>query len=231
MLIPLSAGRRAYPGLPWGTLLLIALNVLVFAGEAWLRFGVGGPALEALVSTWGFTPGLASTGSGAGALTALTSMFLHGGPSHIFFNLIFLWAFAPRVEEVTGTARFLLFYTVAGLLGALLTLILDPASLSPHIGASGAVAGVMGAFLLLYPGQRVRTLVFVGLPFWPRLPAWLLLGAWVLQEAVLGQAVLDAGVNFTGVGVWAHLGGFAGGLALITFCVRPDVLFNRRRAV
>jgi membrane associated rhomboid family serine protease len=145
--------------------------------------------------------------------------------------MLFLWVFGPLVEELTGSARFLVFYHLSGLVGAALTLLLDRASPIPHIGASGAVAGVMGAFLLLYPGQRVRTLVFVGIPFWPRLPAWLLLGIWVISQATLGQAVLSAGINYSGIGVWAHLGGFAGGLALVMLFIRPDVLFNRRAAV
>jgi membrane associated rhomboid family serine protease len=231
MFLPLSAGQRTFPGRAWAAITIVLVNLLAFAWEVWLRFGLDGSALPRMIEVWGFTPWLVSQGMGERALTALSSMYLHGGPSHIFFNMLFLWVFAPPIEELTGSARFFLFYTLAGLLGAALTLLLDGNSLSPHIGASGAVAGVMGAFLLLYPGRRVRTLVFIGIPFWPRLPAWLLLGAWVVQEAIAGQAVLDAGVNFTGVGVWAHLGGFAGGLALVTLFLRPDVMFNRRGLV
>ena len=226
MFIPLSAGKRSYPGQSWATILIILINLLVFAWEVWLAFGAGGRAWIDFVWRWGFTPGFITQGVGPRALTAVTSMYMHAGPSHIFFNMLFLWAFAPLLEEQTGSWRFFVFYTLCGLLGSVLPLLLDGASLRPGIGASGAVAGVMGGFLLLYPGQRVRTLVFVGLPFWPRLPAWLLLGLWVL-----GQAVLDAGYNFSSIGVWAHLGGFAGGLLLVTAFLRPDVIFNRRGAI
>ncbi|MBL8056738.1 MAG: rhomboid family intramembrane serine protease [Anaerolineales bacterium] len=231
MFIPLSAGKRSYPGQPWATIGIILLNLLAFAWEVWLAFGVGDGAFMAWVRAWGFTPGLLTRGVGGRALTALSSMYLHSGPSHIFFNMLYLWAFAPLLEELTGSVRFFVFYTLCGLLGAALTLLLDGNSLIPGIGASGAVAGVMGAFLLLYPGQRVRTLVFIGLPFWPRLPAWILLGLWIVQQAILGQAVLEAGFNFSGIGVWAHLGGFGGGLVLATVFLRPDVMFNRRAAV
>lgn len=230
MFIPLSGGPRHYAGWPWATLLIVALNVAVFGGEVWILSTAGGRVLSQVIYEWGFTPALVRDQVGWRGLTALTSMYLHGSLGHIFFNLVFLWAFAPLVEEQTGSVRFLMFYTLAGLCGAVLTFFLDPTPV-PNIGASGAVAGVMGAFLLLYPGRRVRTLVFVGFPFWPRLPAWLLLGAWVLQAAVAGQAVLDAGFNNTGIGVWAHLGGFAGGLLVILLFLRPDVLFNRRGVV
>ncbi len=231
MFLPLSAGRRAYPGLPWATLAILLVNGAAFAWEAWLLLGGGGSALPTFIQVWGFTPQAVLAQQGGRALTAFTSMYLHGSPGHIFFNLLFLWVFAPLVEELTGAWRFLAFYHLTGLLGAALTLLLDGSSASPHIGASGAVAGVLGAFLLLYPGQRVRTLIFIGLPLWPRLPAWLLLGAWLVDQAALGQMVLNVGGNYTGIGVWAHLGGFAGGLALVTLFLRPDVLFNRRGAV
>lgn len=231
MFIPLSAGKRTYPGLPWATLLIFSVNISVFFWELWLNFNFGEDALWQAIRTWGFTPGLIDAGVGPRAFTALSSMFMHGSLSHIFFNLLFFAVFAPPVEELTGSWRFLTFYLCAGMCGNALTLLLDRASLIPGIGASGAIAGVMGAFLLVYPGRRVRTLLFVGVPLWPRVPAWVLLGLWILDQAVAAQAVIDIGFNFTGIGIWAHLGGFAGGLLLVTLFLRPDVLFNRRGAV
>ncbi|MCI0556934.1 MAG: rhomboid family intramembrane serine protease, partial [Nitrososphaera sp.] len=115
----------------------------------------------------------------------------------------------------------------AGLMGSALTLLLDAQSLIPGIGASGAIAGVMGAFLLLYPSRRVRTLVFLLLVFVINIPAWILLGWWILQQAVLGQFVLNYGENLTGIGVWAHIGGFIGGIVLVWLFLRQEVMFNR----
>lgn len=228
MFIPLSAGRRTYPGFPWATLLIVALNAAVYAWEMWLRYSAGRGALVELIEAWGFTPAQVAAGAGERALTALVSMYLHGNLGHVFFNLLFLWVFGPPLEELMGSVRFAGFYTLCGLLGHALTLLLDGASRYPHIGASGAVAGVLGAFLLLLPGRRIYTLILVFIPM--RLPAWLLLGGWLVNQAFLGQAVLDAGVNFSRIAVWSHLGGFVAGLALAALFLRPDVLFNRRAA-
>jgi membrane associated rhomboid family serine protease len=228
MFIPLSAGKRMYGTLPWATMVIVALNLLAFIWEAWL-WGTQGRAGLAFGAfwPWGFVPGWVLQQEGKRALTAFTSMYLHADPGHIFFNMLFLWVFGPLVEDLMGAARFFVFYHLAGLVGAALTLLLD-ASTIPNIGASGAVAGVMGAFLLLYPGQRVRTLLLIPIPLWPRLPAWIVLGGWILNQAALGQAVLELGYNDTGIGVWAHLGGFVGGLALASLMLKPHVVFNRQ---
>jgi membrane associated rhomboid family serine protease len=231
MFFPLSAGKRAYGTYPWATLAIITLNTFVFAWEAWLWATQGrlGLALGAFWS-WGFVPGAVLAQEGPRALTAFTAMYLHGDPGHIFFNMLYFWVFGPLVEDLMGSARFAVFYHLAGLCGAALTLMLDPV-LIPNIGASGAVAGVMGAFLLLYPGQRVRTLLLIPIPLWPRLPAWLVLGGWIVNQAAMGQAVLELGYNDTGIGVWAHLGGFVGGLLLASLMLKPEVVFNRQGVV
>lgn len=229
MFLPLSAGKRVYPGFPWATFCLVALNAAVYGLEMWLRYGVGREALADLIGMWGFTPAAVAAGSGGRAFTAFTALFLHGGLGHVFFNLIFLAVFGPPLEELMGGMRFTLFYVLCGLMGSALTLFMDPASPRPHIGASGAVAGALGAFLLLFPRRRIQTLILAFIPM--RLPAWLLLGGWLLNQLLLGQAVLDAGVNFSRIAVWSHLGGFAAGLALAGLFLRPDVVFNRRPAV
>lgn len=231
MFIPLNAGKRVYTNFPAGTLFIIVLNLLVFGWEMALWFGPDIEALQNAVYAWGFTPAPLLAHQGARGLTAFTSMYLHGGLGHIFFNLLFLWVFGPAVEDLTGSLSFLLFYTLSGLAGNLLTLILDPRSPIPGIGASGAIAGVMGAFLFLYPGQRIRTFIFILIPLFPRLPAWLLLTLWLAQQVFYGQMILEAGVNFTGIGVWAHVGGFLGGLMFVYLCLRKEVMFARESVV
>ncbi len=227
MFIPLTTGRKVYTAFPIATAVIVLINLIFFGWENWLFFGQGGEAWYAAVRTLGFTPGDLVRQVGWGGVTAFSSMYLHGGPSHFFFNMLYLWVFGPAVEDLTGSARFFLFYTLAGLMGSALTLLLDAESLIPGIGASGAIAGVMGAFLLLYPSRRVRTLVFLLLVFVINIPAWILLGWWILQQAVLGQFILNYGENLTGIGVWAHIGGFIGGIVLVWLFLRQEVMFNR----
>jgi len=229
MLIPLNAGQRAYTGLPIGTIVIVAINVLVYLVEALVGFESN--AWYKLVLAGGLTPAALIAHQGLGGLTAFTSMYLHGGFFHLFSNMLYLWVFGPQIEDLTGSGPFVLFYTLSGLAGNALTLLLDSHSTVPGIGASGAIAGVLGAYLFLYPGQRVRTLILIIIiPLVIRLPAWLLLGFWIVQQILIGQLILSAGANFTGIGVWAHIGGFVGGLMVIYLFLRKEVLFNRESA-
>lgn len=230
MFIPLNAGRREYTGFPVATALIVVVNVLVYAWEVYLFFGLGSEAWIAAMRKWGFTPSSVITQEGWRGLTAFTSMYLHGDPGHIFFNMVFLWVFGPQIEDLTGSWQFFLFYTLGGLMGNALTLLFAPQEALPGIGASGAIAGVLGAYLFLYPGQRVRTFVLFIIPLFPRLPAWALLGFWVLEQAIVAQIILLAGQNFTGIGVWTHLGGFVGGVPLVYLFLRKEVVFNRETA-
>ena len=153
-------------------------------------------------------------------LTIFTSMFLHGGFLHLGGNMLYLWIFGNNIEDVLGSGRYFLLYFACGVSAAvgqaLVTLVIWPEDIGiPMIGASGAVAGVLGAYLVRFPSARVRTLVTLGF-FWStvRLPAWFLLGAWfVLQfgQGVLGLTSDEAG----GVATWAHVVGFAAGLVLV----------------
>ena len=159
-------------------------------------------------------------------LTIFTSMFLHGGFLHLGGNMLYLWIFGNNVEDILGSMRFAGFYLACGVIAAvgqgLVTLVIWPEDIGiPMIGASGAVAGVLGAYLVRFPGARVRTLVTLGF-FWStvRLPAWFVLGAWfVLQfaQGVLGFASDEAG----GVATWAHVVGFVAGLILVRLFVPP----------
>jgi membrane associated rhomboid family serine protease len=162
--------------------------------------------------------------------TPITSMFLHGGWGHLLGNLLFFWVFGNNVEDSMGRVRFLVFYLVCGVIAAASHVVLDPASPVPTVGASGAISGVLGAYLILYPHVRVRML------FWFlffirifRVPAWAVLLWWFLWQLVSGLPQLMT-VNpevSGGVAVWAHIGGFVAGVVLVKLFVNNDL--HRRR--
>jgi membrane associated rhomboid family serine protease len=170
-------------------------------------------------------------------VTLVTSLFVHAGLLHLGGNLLFLWAFGKSVEEEMGPAGFLGFFLLCGLLAGLVHTLAHPASLVPTVGASGAISGVMGAYLGLHPKQHVRSLVL--LVVWPlrlELPAGAWLLGWLLLQIVSGVRTLGGGdraAQATGVAFWAHVGGFAAGLALFRFFVaavgrRPRLQAARR---
>ncbi|MDZ7752361.1 MAG: rhomboid family intramembrane serine protease [Gammaproteobacteria bacterium] len=157
----------------------------------------------------------------AGA-TLLTTLFLHGDLPHLLGNMLFLWVFGDNVEEAMGHLRFLAFYLLCGVLAALAHGLADPYSIKPLIGASGAVAGVMGAYVMLHPRVRILILVVGRLPLY--LPAYLILGAWLLFQLVMPMAAGDGHA----VAWWAHVAGFmAGAVLVITFRRSGVVLFDR----
>ena len=159
----------------------------------------------------GESSGLASTW-----LTLLTSMFMHGGLLHIAGNMLFLWIFGNNVEDAMGRVKFILFYLGGGLAATLAQVLIDTGSTVPSIGASGAVAAVLGAYAILYPRARVVTLiiiiVFITLI---ELPALLVLGLWFLMQLYYGSSELAQPVGGGGVAYWAHIGGFVFGLLLV----------------
>jgi hypothetical protein len=149
------------------------------------------------------------------ALTVLTSMFLHGGWLHLAGNMWYLWIFGDNVEDRLGHSRFLLFYLLAGIVAASLHCVFNPASQLPTVGASGAIAGVLGAYLVAFPHARVVTLVPL-FPFFQvlALPAVLVLGLWILMQFFSGALSLGSGTG-GGVAWWAHIGGFVFGLVVM----------------
>jgi membrane associated rhomboid family serine protease len=153
-------------------------------------------------------------------LTLFASIFMHGGWVHIVGNMLFLWIFGNNVEDRMGRLRFALFYLVCGVIAALTQLLTDPSSGVPNIGASGAIAGVLGAYLVLYPRARVLTAITLVVFFAiVEIPAVVLLGAWFLLQVLNGSAgLVDAGQG--GVAYFAHVGGFAAGLLLVWLFVR-----------
>ena len=196
-LIPLTDASRRPARIPVVTAFLIFLNAFVFLLEL-----VRG---DSFVMQWSATP--AQIVAGHHWLTILTAMFMHGSWSHIIGNMIFLWAFAPEIEDAMGRGRYLVFYLSGGLVAMLAQIAANPHSTVPNLGASGAIAAVMGAFLVTYPRDRIRSLlfifIFVRVTY---IPAGLLIGVWFLSQLVHAGTV--AQVQTGGVAYLAHVGGF-----------------------
>ena len=175
-----------------------------------------------------------SMGEGVACLTdpgrqtshLLTSMFLHGGWMHLIGNMWFLWIFGNNVEDSMGRLRFIAFYLLTGLAAALGQVIASPASIIPMVGASGAISGVMGAYLVLYPRVRVYTLVPIFIFFTSiALPAWAMIGYWFIIQVVSG---LFSSGDMGGVAFWAHIGGFVAGVVLIKLFARQEYVDAHR---
>lgn len=196
-LIPLSDASRRPTRVPIVSGAIIAVNVLVFLLE--LTQG------DAFVTQWAAVP--AQITSGHNWITILTAMFMHGSWSHIVGNMIFLWAFAPEIEDAMGPLRFGVFYLTGGVISMLTQIAADPHSTVPNLGASGAIAAVMGAFIVTYPRDEIKSVLFIFLFFRITfIPAALLIGFWFLIQLVHAGAV--APVQTGGVAYLAHVGGF-----------------------
>ncbi len=201
-LIPLGDASRRPAHVPLVTALFIFVNALVFVLEL-----VRG---DTFVTQWSLVP--AQIVSGHHWITILTAMFMHASWSHIIGNMIFFWAFAPEIEDAMGRGRYLVFYLLGGLVATLAQVLADPHSTVPNLGASGAIAAVMGAFIVTYPRDQIRTLLFIfvfgRISF---IPAALLIGFWFLTQLFHAGAV--AHVQTGGVAYLAHIGGFIFGAA------------------
>ena len=210
-LIPLSDASRRPVHMPVVTVVIILVNICVFVLEL-----VNG---EPFVLKWSVVP--ADIISGHHWVTIFTAMFMHGGWSHIIGNMIFLWAFGPEIEDVMGPLRYLVFYLTGGMVAMLAQIAASPHSTVPNLGASGAIAAVMGAFLVTYPRDRIKSmliiLVFVRITF---IPAALLIGFWFLTQLLNAGAV--ARVETGGVAYLAHVGGFIFGAILARLFEDPQ---------
>ena len=205
---------------PVMTVTLIGINVVVFVVELLLE---AAGALPTFFMNWGVTPYEVTQNLGVRSIaTLLTSVFIHGGFMHILGNMLYLWIFGNNVEDVMGRPKFVLFYLLCGVLAGLSQVAADPLSRIPAIGASGAIAGVLGAYLVLFPRARVATLVFLGLFFRiARLPAVLVLGFWFVLQLLNGMLALTT-FESGGVAWFAHIGGFVAGVLLVwLFARRP----------
>lgn len=207
------------------TLSLIMVNLLIYAGQQWL--GETNPVgYMAAIWFYGSTSGLVWQGAGSGAVTAISSTFLHGGLFHVGGNMLALWVFGRRVEDACGPWRFLIFYVTCGVTADICSVVLMGDVMIPSIGASGAVYGVMGGYLLLFPDGRIRTLVWIGLPFFPRIRAfWVILLFLLLEIPPAVEALLHGALFVTNH--WAHLGGFFGAL-FVFLALRPEALHRYR---
>ena len=201
--LPLSDATRRPTRFPVITTLIIVINVAAFVAEL-----MGG---DAFVLKWSAVP--ANILAGHHWITILTAMFLHGSWSHIIGNMVFLWAFGPEIEDAMSPLRFSVFYLAGGLVAMLAQVIASPASTVPNLGASGAIAAVMGAFLVTYPGDRMRSLlvifIFVRITL---IPAALMIVVWFLIQLVNAGAVVN-NAQTGGVAYLAHIGGFIFGAA------------------
>lgn len=198
------------------TKLLIAANVVVFGWQVWLSFSPGGGALAGFVNEHALVAQrlVRHPLDGLQWRTVLTHMFLHGGVLHLLGNVWFLWIFGGNVEDRFGAVRFALFYTAGGVAAAAAQVAAGPSSLLPMVGASGAISGVLGAYLILHPTAFVWTLVPWIVPILP-VPAVVFLVLWFVIQAYNGVGSLLTGdAAGGGVAWWAHAGGFAAGLGL-----------------
>jgi membrane associated rhomboid family serine protease len=205
---------RITPWVSWG---FILVNVLVFLYQVML-----GPEEQAFVLAWGLVPRrLVQEADPAAVATVFTSMFMHGGWLHILGNMWFLHIFGDNVEENLGPVRFVAFYLLAGVAAAATQILVDPSSHVPMVGASGAIAGVLAGYLVLFPRARVVALVpiFIFLQFM-QIPAVVFIALWFVLQFFSGLGSLGAG-GHGGVAYWAHIGGFVAGLVLVLLMRRP----------
>jgi len=225
------------PGIPWVNVAIIALNVIVFLYQlvdpnftngystvpAEITQGIDIVGVRQLVLPDGTT---ATIDEGPGPspiwLTLLTSMFMHGGWLHIGGNMLFLFIFGDNIEKAYGHIKYLIFYLVCGIVAGLAHVLSQPDSIIPSLGASGAISGVMAAYLVLFPTNRVRVLLTLGV-IWLRpiaVPAVVMIGIWALLQFVNGIGSIAVTDQTSGVAYWAHIGGFIAG-ALITLLAKP----------
>ncbi len=213
---------------PLVTVLLIVVNALVFLYQV----SLGPRAGQLLIYQYGAIPSVvvgtdtlpARIAAVPPVLSLFTSMFLHGGWMHLIGNMWYLWIFGDNIEEAMGSFRYLIFYLLSGFLASISHVLSNVGSTIPSIGASGAISGVLGAYLLLYPRARVLTLIFLG--WFIRLiyiPAGFVLGFWFFLQLLSGS--MSQGQDAGGVAFWAHIGGFLAGIALVGLFKRSNVRF------
>ncbi|HUP01449.1 MAG TPA: rhomboid family intramembrane serine protease [Gemmatimonadota bacterium] len=213
MVLPLGDDDSQLRITPFVTFLLIAINVIVFL----IQLTQGD--IEGFFRTWAVIPAeygqqadLPPTHPGPFWTTLFSSMFMHGGWMHVFGNLLFLWIFGDNVEEAMGHVKYLVFYLLCGVVAAVAQILIDIDSTIPSLGASGAISGVLGAYLVLYPSQRVRVLLLRSIVW---MPAFVVIGMWIVFQFINGLGQLAQTEQTGGVAYAAHIGGFVAGLVLV----------------
>jgi len=218
-MFPIGDDNSQERTVPVVTYALVALNVLVFL----LELSAG----DQFIETWAFIPARFAANPAGNVITIFTAMFMHGGWLHLLGNMLFLWIFGDNVEDRLGHIKFLLFYLLAGIAATLAQFALAPHSTVPNVGASGAIAGVLGAYILMYPQSRVNVLLGSQIV---AMPALVVLGMWILLQLFSGVGSIahtDESANVGGVAYMAHIGGFAAGF-LMAFLLRgPSPPSNR----
>jgi membrane associated rhomboid family serine protease len=210
-MFPLGDDNSARRSMPVVTIVLIALNVLFFLVE--LNGG------EAFIRQWAFIPRRFGDNPAGDAHTVISAMFMHGGWLHLGGNMLYLWIFGDNVEDTFGPIKFLVFYLACGIAATIAQFAFTPNSNIPNVGASGAIAGVLGAYLLLFPHARVRVLVYNQVV---AMPALIVLGLWIVLQVFSGVGSIAATAQTEetgGVAYMAHVGGFVAGFVL-TFLFR-----------
>ena len=221
-MLPIKDDQPSY-STPYVTWFLIALNLLIYLFQFYLQMTLDPRSYELFVREFGEVPAhLAAFVAGSHRYTVpqvavpfFTSMFLHGSWMHVIGNMWFLYIFGDNVEDYLGHFKFLSFYLVSGLIAMATQVAIYPQSNVPTVGASGAIAGVLGAYFILYPRARVLTWFFVFVLY---LPAWVVLGEWFVLQFLAGAASLSTaqmGRDVGGVAVWAHVGGFIAGVVIV----------------
>jgi membrane associated rhomboid family serine protease len=225
-MIPLRDDQPTF-STPYINYFLIVVNFLVFAWE----LSVSHYALDSYMMEFGVVPhhtlavltGHLHAPAAAAILPLFTSLFLHASFFHVAGNMLFLWIFGDNVEDYLGHFTYLVFYLLSGVAASLTHILINQASRAPTVGASGAIAGVLGAYFILYP--RARVLVWFPPIFFFHVPAWLMLGYWFLMNFLSGTATAVAATsrNSGGIAFWAHIGGFVAGVIMINiFQERPQ---------
>jgi membrane associated rhomboid family serine protease len=231
-LIPIGDSRRL-PVFPFVVYLLIALNVYVFVQEA------GAPDIDRFIDLFATIPYdithgivLPAPSPPVPALTVLSAMFLHASILHIAFNMLFLFVFGPQIEAICGHLAFAAFYLLCGITGGIAQIAIGPGSHVPELGASGAIAGVLGAYIVTYPTARINTIVPIGcFPLFLRLPAVLVIGVWAAFQFVNGFGSFSARMAEAtdGTAYFAHIGGFSFGVLAIGLFGGRDAGTRRSR--
>jgi membrane associated rhomboid family serine protease len=205
--------------IPFVNYVLIILNIIIFLFEISL-----GKGMEQFIYTFGVVPSylmndIRTLSIDVGTVIPfLTSMFLHGGWMHLLGNMLFLYVFGDNVEDRLGHWKYFIFYLIAGIAAAASQVFVSPNSQIPMVGASGAIAGVLGSYIILFPRARVLTLIPIFIFFQViELPAFLFLGIWFLMQIISGTFALGIGADAGGVAWWAHIGGFVSGIIMLPF--------------
>lgn len=213
-MLPIGDDNSARRTVPLVTYALIALNVLVFILEL-----TGG---DAFITKWAFVPSRFLSNPFGDFLTLFTSMFMHAGWLHLGSNMLYLWIFGDNVEDRFGHIKFIIFYILSGLVATFAQLAFNPESTLPNLGASGAIAGVLGAYIVLFPKQNIKVLLGQRVI---QMSALIVIGLWIVLQLFSGIGSISSSTQTGGVAYMAHIGGFVAGVAL-TFLFR-----GRRKAL